>query len=240
MLILVVTALLALVQTLTHAQTPPSAAERQRYTGLHAAAARGDAEDIERLLVRGGDPNERDGHGRTPLHVAAFGSHAAAVRALVRGGANPNALDVQRYDIVTIAAVQDDVAMVTLALSLGTSAGNITSPYNGTALIAAAHLGHAEVVRELIKARAPLDHVNNLGWTALLEAVILGDGGRRAIGLTRSPKASAPPTAARLPAGRRGGTASPPLQTALPSGYRSAGPERSRRAGPTSPAARSR
>jgi len=24
---------------------------------------------------------------------------------------------------------------------------------------------------------APLDHVNNLGWTALIEAVVLGDGG---------------------------------------------------------------
>jgi len=24
-----------------------------------------------------------------------------------------------------------------------------------------------------------LDHVNDLGWTALLEAVVLGDGGRR-------------------------------------------------------------
>ena len=24
---------------------------------------------------------------------------------------------------------------------------------------------------------APLDHMNNLGWTALIEAVVLGDGG---------------------------------------------------------------
>jgi ankyrin repeat protein len=168
------------------AQTPPSAAERQRYTGLHAAAARGDTAEIERRLAQGADPNGRDGHGRTPLHVAAFGSHDAAVRALVRGGADPNALDVQRYDFVTIAAVQDDVAMVALALSLGASAANVTSPYDGTALIAAAHLGHAAVVRELITARAPLDHVNNLGWTALLEAVILGDGGRRHVDTVRA------------------------------------------------------
>src|SRR5215218_5286932 len=69
--------------------------------------------------------------------------------------------------------------MVRLALALGGSARNVTSPYDGTALIAAAHLGHDEVVRELIRAGAPLDHVNNLGWTALLEAVILGDGGPR-------------------------------------------------------------
>jgi uncharacterized protein len=168
------------------AQMPPTAAERQRYTGLHAAAARGDTAEIERLLARGADPNARDDHGRTPLHVAAFGSHYDAARALVRGGADPNAFDVQRYDIVTIAAVQDDLRMVTLALSLGTSARNVTSPYDGTALIAAAHLGHAGVVRELIKAEAPLDHVNNLGWTALIEAVILGDGGPRHVETVRA------------------------------------------------------
>jgi len=168
------------------AQTPPSAVERQRYTGLHAAAGRGDTAEIERLLSQKTDPNGRDGHGRTPLHVAAFGSHDDAVRALVRGGANPNAFDAQRYDIVTIAAVKDDVALVTLALSLGTSPGNVTSPYDGTALIAAAHLGHQGVVRELIRAKAPLDHVNNLGWTALIEAVILGNGGRRHVETVRA------------------------------------------------------
>jgi hypothetical protein len=28
-------------------------------------------------------------------------------------------------------------------------------------------------------AGAPLDHVNNLHWTAVIEAVVLGDGGKR-------------------------------------------------------------
>jgi ankyrin repeat protein len=46
-------------------------------------------------------------------------------------------------------------------------------------LLAAAHLGHAAVVRTLIGAGAPLDHVNNLGWTALIESIVLGDGGPR-------------------------------------------------------------
>jgi len=55
----------------------------------------------------------------------------------------------------------------------------VTSRYDGTALIAAAHLGHADVVRILIRAGAPLDHVNNLGWTALIESIVLGDGGTR-------------------------------------------------------------
>jgi ankyrin repeat protein len=32
-------------------------------------------------------------------------------------------------------------------------------------------------VRELLKTRIDVNHVNRLGWTALLEAIILGDGG---------------------------------------------------------------
>ena len=62
---------------------------------------------------------------------------------------------------------------------MGASAKLTTSRYDGTALIAAAHLGHDGVVRQLIAAGAPLDHVNNLHWTALIEAIVLGDGGRR-------------------------------------------------------------
>ena len=69
------------------------------------------------------------------------------------------------------------LALSSVALAHGNRADNVTSVYDGTALIAAAHLGHAEVVRRLIDAGAPLDHINNLGWTALIEAVILGDGG---------------------------------------------------------------
>ena len=62
-------------------------------------------------------------------------------------------------------------------MQLGASAKQVTSRYDGTALIAAAHLGHDLVVKMLIDAGAPLDHVNNLGWTALIESIVLGNGG---------------------------------------------------------------
>ena len=170
---------LLLAAAASHAQVPPTAGEKSAYAGLFAAAARGDAEGIKRLVARGARTDVRDGHNRTPLHVAAYGRHHEAMRALVAAGAAPNALEGDRYDIVTIAAVADDVPTLKVALELGCSAKNITSRYDGTALIAAAHLGHAEVVRTLIAAGAPLDHVNNLGWTALIESIVLGDGGAR-------------------------------------------------------------
>jgi ankyrin repeat protein len=161
------------------AQVPPSAEERSHYAGVFAAALAGDAGEIERLARTGQAIDARDAHGRTPLHVAAYVRRHDAMRALVRLGANPNALDRDRYDIVTIAAVADDVPTLETALDLGASAKNVTSPYEGTALIAAAHLGHDGVVRTLVRAGAPLDHVNNLGWTAVIESIVLGDGGAR-------------------------------------------------------------
>jgi ankyrin repeat protein len=172
---------LALAMGAAQAQVAPTPSELAAYTGLFAAAAKGDAAVIEKLAFSGEKVNARDGRGRTPLHVAAFMRQRDAMKALVDAGADPNALDADRYDAVTIAAVADDPATMEAALKLGNRATNVTSRYDGTALIAAAHLGHVEVVRMLVKAGAPLDHVNNLGWTALIESIVLGDGGARHI-----------------------------------------------------------
>ena len=161
------------------AQVAPSATEIAAYTGLFAAAARGDAAEISRLAASGADVNAREAYGRTPLHVATFGRHRDAIGALAKARADLNAKERDRYDAVTIAAVADDVATLKLLLQLGASAKQVTSRYDGTALIAAAHLGHDEVVKLLIDAGAPLDHVNNLGWTALIESIVLGQGGPR-------------------------------------------------------------
>ena len=178
-LLAVLTAVILAAAGAAAAQTPPDASEVAAYRGLHAAATTGDVAALTALLREPVVLDARDGHGRTALHIAAHGGYRDFVRELGRAGAAMTAKDSRRYDIITIAAVRDDAAMVRLAISLGADPRAVTSPYDGTALIAAAHLGHVEVVRALIAANAPLDHVNNLGWTAVIEAVILGDGGSR-------------------------------------------------------------
>ena len=161
------------------AQVAPSAAEVARYSGLHAAAHRGDLAQVRKLLSGGAPVDARDPYGRTALHVATFARQRDVVKALAQAGANLGLLENDRYDAVTIASVADDEPTLRLLLELGASAKLTTSRYDGTALIAAAHLGHDGVVRQLIAAGAPLDHVNNLHWTALIESIVLGDGGAR-------------------------------------------------------------
>jgi len=161
------------------AQVAPSAAEVAAYQGLHAAAHRGDVAQIEKLAASKIGLDAHDSNGRTPLHVATFAKQPGALRALAKAGAKLNLLDKDRYDGVTIASVADDEETLRTLLSLGASAKQMTSRYDGTALIAAAHLGHDGVVRQLVAAGAPLDHVNNLHWTAVIESIVLGDGGPR-------------------------------------------------------------
>jgi ankyrin repeat protein len=161
------------------AQVPPTAPEALAYEGVHQAAWRGDLARLKALVAAGADLEARDGRGRTALHVATHARQREAIRLLAQGGAKLDVLEDDRYDAITIAAVADDTATLSLLLSLGASPRQTTSRYDGTALIAAAHLGHDEVVRRLIAAGAPLDHVNNLHWTALIESIVLGDGGPR-------------------------------------------------------------
>jgi uncharacterized protein len=169
---------MALLAATAHAQVPPAPAEAAAYSGLHAAAWRGDAAQVA-TLASPSALQSRDAHGRTALHVAAFARQRAAIQALAQAGAELGALENDRYDAVTIASVADDEETLRTLLALGASAKLVTSRYDGTALIAAAHLGHDGVVRQLIAAGAPLDHVNNLHWTAVIEAIVLGNGGAR-------------------------------------------------------------
>jgi ankyrin repeat protein len=209
-----VAAALGLVCGLAGAQVPPTPAEAATYTGLFAAAARGDAPEIARLAAGGADLRARDGHGRTPLHVATFAGKHDAMRALAKAGADPNVLESDRYDIATIAAVADDVPTLEVALAIGCRSTNITSRWYGTALIAAAHLGHDGAVHTLVRAGAPLDHVNTLGWTALLESIVLGNGGPRHLATLKALVAAG----ANVNLADRSGTT--PLALARAAGYR--------------------
>ena len=144
---------------------------------LAEAAATGDVAAVERLLGEGAPVDARDRARRTPLLVATRENHTEAARLLIEAGADVNAKDNIRDTPFLYAGAEGRNEILKLILATGRANLADTNRYGGTALIPAAHHGHPETVRILLGTTIDIDHVNNLGWTALLEAVILGDGG---------------------------------------------------------------
>lgn len=54
----------------------------------------------------------------------------------------------------------------------------IRNRFGGISVIPASERGHVDYVRRVVRTGIDVNHVNDPGWTALLEAVILGDGSR--------------------------------------------------------------
>jgi uncharacterized protein len=160
--------------TLALTMTLPAAAQN-RDQALIAAAEMGDLAGVERLIREGASVAARDPSGRTALLTATHGNHVAIARALIAAGADVNAKDAIEDSPFLYAGAEGRVEI--LKMTLPTADLKSTNRYGGTALIPAAHHGHPEAVRILLGTAIDKDHVNKLGWTALLEAVILGDGG---------------------------------------------------------------
>jgi uncharacterized protein len=104
--------------------------------------------------------------------------HDAAARLLIERGADVNAQDQIQDSAFLLAGAAGHTAIVRAALG-ATPPPDFArlNRYGGTALIPACHHGHVETVKLLLTTAIDVDHVNRLGWTALLEAILLGDGG---------------------------------------------------------------
>lgn len=141
------------------------------------AALAGDAEALDGLLASGAPLEVRDSEQRTPLLLSVRNDHRQAAAVLLAAGADVNARDAIGDSPFLYAGAEGRNEILQMILATGQADLRSTNRYGGTALIPAAHHGHPETVRTLLATAIDIDHVNNLGWTALLEAVILGDGG---------------------------------------------------------------
>jgi hypothetical protein len=163
----------------------PATATRTETTGgpmtsdtrLHDAARAGDLGAIGRLLAQGLPIDARDTDGRTPVMVATVSRQTEAVRALVEAGADVDIRDNRLDNVFLYAGANGLLDILTIANEAGADPA-ITNRFGGIALIPASERGHVDVVRYLLaESDVDVDHVNRLGWTALLEAIILSDGG---------------------------------------------------------------
>jgi len=144
-----------------------------------AAVARGDRAGLRKLIKAGAPVTSRNAQRATALLLAVRQRDVEAVRLLVQAGADVNAQDNIKDSPFLLAGALGDVAILKLLIAAKPGPDfTRVNRYGGSALIPACERGHVEAVKLLIKAGVPIDHVNRLGWTGLLEAIILSDGGK--------------------------------------------------------------
>ena len=160
-----------ILETITSAARPadPDAA-------LLQAAEVGDANAVAIALRAGANIEARDAHDRTALLLAATYDQIPVANVLVAMGASPNALDDRHDTPWLVTGVTGSVAMLEALLPANPDL-KIRNRFGGLSPIPASERGHIDYVRRVVLTGVDLNHVNDLGWTALLEAVILGDGG---------------------------------------------------------------
>ncbi|MGY3703267.1 hypothetical protein BW731_02865 [Vagococcus martis] len=118
-------------------------------------------------------PNEK---GQTPLHVAVLKNNLEVAAYLLSKGANPNAKDSMGLSPYIAAAANGLSEMFDLISQYNPDVTQVNR-FGGTALLPSSEKGFIRVVELALKNKVPVDHVNKLGWSALLEAVVLGDEG---------------------------------------------------------------
>jgi ankyrin repeat protein len=162
----------------------PMASAQQPAAAMFDAANRGDVTALKRLIAGGASLDPTDREGRTPMLVAVAGNHTDAAAALIDAGANINA-QAANQDTPWLLAGALGRAEILRRMIPKDPDFSIRNRYGGNALIPACERAHVEAVKVLLTARINVDHVNNLGWTCLLEIVVLGDGGPRHVEVTK-------------------------------------------------------
>jgi ankyrin repeat protein len=145
---------------------------------LLAAAEAGRTAEVKVLIGKGADLEARDPQGRTALLLAVAGNHVEMAEALLAAGSSPNAQAANRDTPWLLAGASGRTEIVAAMLPLKPDLG-LRNRYGGNALIPACERAHVETVKLLLTSGIDVNHVNDLGWTCLLEIVILGDGGPR-------------------------------------------------------------
>jgi uncharacterized protein len=146
---------------------------------LLKAAERGEDDTISKLIKKGANINAQDSKGRTATMIATYNQDENIAKILIEAGADVNIQDDMKNSPFLYAGAEGYTDILKLTIEAGADP-TITNRYGGTALIPASEHGYIDVIKELLMhTDIDVNHVNNLGWTALLEAIILNNGDKK-------------------------------------------------------------
>lgn len=146
---------------------------------LRKAAAAGDTAAVRRHLNAGAPVDAADDSRRTALLLAVAAGHTAVARTLIEAGADINRQAANKDTPWLLAGASGRAEILRTMLEKAKPDLTIRNRFGGNALIPACERAHVEAVEVMLKSGIDLDHINDLGWTCLLEIVVLGDGGPR-------------------------------------------------------------
>lgn len=141
-----------------------------------AAAAAGDIETVEAALASDVDINCLNRQRQTGILLAAMGKHYDVVELLIARGADIDRQDETQLNPFLFGCIKNDIRLVKIMLAAGTDLDRFTR-FGGVGIHPPAEKGYVELVRELVKTDINVNHTNWVGWTPLLEAIVLRDGG---------------------------------------------------------------
>ncbi|MGY3765676.1 ankyrin repeat domain-containing protein [Vagococcus vulneris] len=114
--------------------------------------------------------------GQTDLMLAVLAKNITKTAKLLELGSDPNHKDNSGLSPFIAAAANGLSDIFELILHYCPDIQEVNH-FGGTALLPSSEKGYLNVVRSALKVGVSVNHVNRLGWTALLEAVIFGNGG---------------------------------------------------------------
>lgn len=148
---------------------------------LLRAAEQGKTDTVSQLIKDGANIDAQDSSGRTPTMIATYQNDIETAKVLIEAGADVNIQDDMNNNPFLYAGAEGYLDILKLTINAGADPA-ITNRFGGTALIPASEHGYTEVVEELLtNTDIDVNHINNLGWTALMEAIILSDGSKKQV-----------------------------------------------------------
>ncbi|MCS3432661.1 ankyrin repeat domain-containing protein [Klebsiella sp. BIGb0407] len=141
------------------------------------AAEQGQLEKLKECLDNGVDINVTNRQGRTAIINASLNKHYESVSFLINAGADIDKQDQTCFNPFLLSCLNNDLTLLRLVLPANPNLDLLTR-FGGVGITPASEKGHVEIVRELLeKTEINVNHTNFVGWTPLLEAIVLNDGG---------------------------------------------------------------
>ncbi|AIR61097.1 ankyrin [Cedecea neteri] len=153
--------------------------DNELITGFLTAALNGDVSTLKACLAQGVDINASNRQGRTAITLASLKQKYDCVALLIDAGADVNQQDETCFNPFLISCLNNDLKLLRLLLPTKPDLTRLTR-FGGVGITPASEKGHVEIVRELLAhTEINVNHTNFLGWTPLLEAIVLNDGGKK-------------------------------------------------------------